>query len=63
MSKIRQEHDAREWEILLEQIRDGTIETADDLDAGALAMLRRRFGDEEDLEQMLDRLRGQEEPG
>jgi hypothetical protein len=62
MSKIRQEHDAREWEVLLEQIRDGTIESADDLDADALAMLRRRFGDEEKLEPMLDRLRGEEQP-
>lgn len=52
--------EARELERLLEQIRDGTIGSSEDLDDAGLALLRRHYGSAEEVEALLDRLRGPE---
>jgi hypothetical protein len=49
---------SRELEQLLERIRDGTIGSSEDLDDAALALLRRHYGSAEEIEALLDRLRG-----
>jgi hypothetical protein len=50
--------DQPQLERLLERIECGTIEDAEALDPRDLELLRRYYGNEEDLQSLLDRLRG-----
>jgi hypothetical protein len=48
----------RELESLLDRIQAGTIEDVDELQPHDLELLRRYYGDDEPLQDLLDRLRG-----
>jgi hypothetical protein len=47
-----------ELELLLDRIQAGTIEDLEELDEQDLQLLRRHFGSEEDVQSLIDRLRG-----
>ena len=47
-----------ELELLLDRIQTGTIEDVEDLEPQDLELLRRHYGNDEELEALLDRLRG-----
>lgn len=58
MTWKRTDKEQRELESLLDRISAGTIEDIDELPPQDVELLRRYFGNEEPLQDLLDRLRG-----